>query len=295
MISKEARNLISMNKQFYEPYIDLETVDYSFLRKCFNDSVTEGPLPEGITIQDEIYAGRPVERIFIPEASEKIILHFHGGGMIMGDEKSDRFMLSHIGIRANRNTISVDYRCCPEYAYPAAVNDCAGVYYALLKDGYKANDIAFLGESAGGMLVLSLLAYCKKNDLPMPGCACSISGSCDSQYQSQSMERNKETENVVNLNLKEVMQALYYKTAEPNDPVASPIDSDLTGWPPVYFHACREEILLDESIRMYTELQKAGVETDITIVDGLFHTYMVRDIPESYEAFDNIAAFFKKY
>lgn len=295
MISEEARKMIAQNKEFYEPYMDWKTMDYSLLRQGFEETVTRGPLPEGITVKDEILAGRPVERIFFPNASEKIIMHIHGGGMVMGNEKTDRFMLSQIGIRAKRNTISVDYRLCPEYAYPAAVNDCAGVYRALLEEGHEAKDIALLGESAGGMLVLALLAYIKKNEWPMPGCACVISGSADAQYRSQSMERNKASENVVNLNLKEMMQEIYYKTAEPNDPVASPIDSDLSGWPPVYFHACREEILLDESIRMYVELQKAGVETDITIVDELFHTYMVRDIPESYAAFENIAAFFLKH
>lgn len=295
MLSKEAKEHITQNKQLYEPYMDWKTMDYSLLRKGFEESVTRGPLPEEIVVKDEILAGRPVERIFVPEASEKIIMHIHGGGMVMGNEKTDRFMLAHIGMRAKRNTVSVDYRLCPEYAYPAALNDCAAVYNALLEEGNEPKNIALLGESAGGMLVLELLAYIKKNEWPMPGCACVISGSSDAQYRSQSMERNKATETVVNLNLKEMMQEIYYKTADPNDPVASPIDSDLSGWPPVYFHACREEILLDESVRMYVKLQEFGVQTDITIVDELFHTYMVRNMPESYVAFDNIAAFFGKY
>lgn len=282
-------------REQYVPYMDWTTADFQADREQFRLNAVNGPMPDGVQIKDEILAGRPVERLFLPDASEKLIMHIHGGGMVVGDEKSDRFMLSHIGSRAHRNTISVDYRLCPEHAYPDAVNDCADVYRALLKEGNHPENIALLGESAGGMLVLALLAYIKKHGLPMPGCACVISPSADSEFCSQSMIRNRHTEFTVNANLKEMMHAIYYKDADPKDPVASPIHSDLSGWPPVYFYACREEILLDESIRMYLKLQEAGVETDISVVEGLFHTYMCQDLPDSFEAYDRIAGFFMKY
>lgn len=295
MLSKQAISLMEDVKLQYVPNLDWSTMDYHAIREQMKENTITGPMPDGMQVRDEIFAGRPVERLFFPEASEKIIMHIHGGGMVNGDEKCDRFMLSHIGQRSHRNTISVDYRLCPEYAYPAAVYDCADVYRALLEEGHKPEDIALFGESAGGMLVLQLLAYIKESAAPMPGCACVISCSSDSMYQSQSMTRNRPTEIIVNANVKEMMQAIYFKDADPKDPVVSPIYADLSGWPPIYFYACREEILLDESIRMYIKLQEAGVETDISVVDGLFHTYMCHNIPESFEAYDRIAAFFNKY
>lgn len=295
MISKESMQLMKMLKEQYVPIQDWTTMDYEMVRAMFDANITDGKIPDGIEVVEEVLGGRPVERLIIPEASEKIIMHIHGGGMVMGNERAGRFMLGHVGYLSHRNTISINYRLCPEYAYPAAVEDCVDVYRALLSEGYQPENIAFLGESAGGMLVTALLAYIKRNDLPMPGCACTISGSVDAEYASQSMIRNRESEIVVNANLKEMMQALYYQNIEPGDPVASPIASDLTGWPPMYLFACREEILLDESIRMYIKLQEAGVETDITIQEGMFHTYMMYDLPESFEAFEKIAAFLNRH
>lgn len=295
MISAKVEEMKKMLRNNYVAEPDWTQMNFSQMRQMHNQSVTLGPLPKGVIVDQIAIHKVPVERITIPDSSKKKIMHIHGGGMTMGNASSDRFMLSHIGALTKRNTFSVDYRLCPEYSQPAAVEDCVAVYQGLLEEGYLAKDIALLGESAGGYLVLSLCAYLKKNHMEMPGCVCAISGSVDAQFDSPSMIRNRATEIVVNLNLKEMLHALYYKDADPLDPIISPIYSDFTGWPPVYLHACKEEILLDESVRMYLKLGQAGVETELSIVENLFHTYMVFDLPESYDAYNQIANFINRH
>ena len=59
--------------------------------------------------------------------------------------------------------------------------------------------------------------------------------------------------------------------------------------------ACRNEILRDESVRMCAKLQASGVHCELIIEEELFHTYMLFDLPESYEAFERIADFFRRY
>lgn len=295
MISRKAQEIIQTLKKNYEPIMDFQNLQVEERRELFNQSIVLEPLPEGIHHETGTVNGVPVEKISLSGSTDKIIMHIHGGGMIIGDSSSSRFMLAHVADLTKRNAISVDYRLCPEYTQPAAVEDCVSVYCGLLEQGYDPKNIVLLGESAGGALVLSLCAYLKKNKMEMPAAVCSISGSVDSQYESASMTKNRETEIVVNANLKEMMNALYYTDTDPKDPVFSPIYSDLHGWPPVYLHACQGEILLDESIRMYLKLEEAGVETKLTIKEGLFHTYMMFDLPESYEAFEEIASFFNEY
>lgn len=294
MISEKARLIIEQEKAKFIPIADWKHTDYPLIRQIFN-AIPSEPVAEGTSWETKIVNGVLTEFIHIKESSGKIIMHVHGGGMVFGTASSDRFMLSHIGTLTGRNTISVEYRLCPEFTQPAALEDCAAVYQGLLAEGYHAKDISLLGESAGGMLVLSLCAYLKKHGIAMPGAICAISGSVDSQYASQSMETNKDKEIAVCLNLKEIMNELYYKGTDPHDPIFSPIYSDLHGWPPTYLFACENEILRDESVRMCVKLQEAGVLCELSLVEDLFHTYMLRDMPESYEAFRRIADFFKRH
>lgn len=293
MISQKTIELEKILKETFVPILDWKNTDWDLARKEFEIPLADLPLPEGVTVSRDTLGGIEVERIKIPNDSGKVLFHIHGGGMTLGSCSSGRFMLSHVGVLSGRNTVSVNYRLCPEYAQPAAVEDCAAAYQGLLKE-YAPEDIALIGESAGGMLVLALLAYIKAHDLPMPACACVISGSADPEYNSASMTENRESEYMVCLNLKEVMSEYYFKDGDLSDPVLNPMHSDVSGWPPVYFHACREEILRDESVRMYEKLLGAGIPAKLTIKDGLFHTYMMFDLPESYEAFQEFADFLKE-
>lgn len=297
MISREAQKFKEILKGNYVSMVDYENMDVQAQRAMFEsvNTLEALPIPKGVTCQEEKINGIIVEKITVTEMTDKIILHMHGGGMVLGDHRTGRFMLSHVANLTKRTAYSVNYRLCPEYSQPAAIEDCVSVYQGLLSIGHQGKDIVLLGESAGGALVMSLCAYLKKYGIDMPGAVCSISGSVDSQYNSVSMTKNIPTEIVVNINLPEVMQAIYFKNCDPMDPVLSPINSDVTGWPPVYLHVCKDEILLDESIRMYNKLKDAGVETELTIKEDLFHTYMMYNLPESYIAFDEIAAFFSKY
>lgn len=295
VISKEAKDLMEQLRKTYVPVVDWEQTDWEQFRADVLAMVPDGPYPQGVTFRSDTIGGVDTEWTVVEDASEKIIVHFHGGGMCMGTASIDRFMLSHIAVLTKRNAVSVEYRLSPEYAHPAAVEDCVAVYTGLLEQGYQAKDIVLLGESAGGMLVMSVCAWLKQNHVEMPGAICAISPSVDSRYQSQSMLTNRETELAVNLNLVEMMEAIYYCGVDPLDPIASPIHSDLHGWPPTYLMACRKEILRDEAVRMCVRLQESGVPCELTIEEELFHTYMLHDIPESYEAFQKIAEFFSRY
>lgn len=294
MISEKARSMIAQQRADFVPIADWTKEDYPAMRERLNTLPLDPPA-EGTTWKSDTVNGVLTERIYVKDASEKIILHVHGGGMVCGTASCDRFMLSHIGSLTKRNTVSVEYRLCPEFAQPAALEDCLAVYQGLLEEGYPAKNISLLGESAGGMLILSLCAYLKKHGIALPGAICAISGSVDSQFASQSMETNRDKEIAVCLNLKEMMNALYYQGSDPRDPVFSPIHSDLRGWPPTYLFACKDEILRDESVRLCVKLQEAGVRCELSLIEDMFHTYMVRDMPESHEAFARIAAFLNQY
>lgn len=59
----------------------------------------------------------------------------------------------------------------PEYPFPAGMDDCYSFYLGLLKKGWRAQNLALAGESAGANLALALLLRLKEEGLPMPAAA----------------------------------------------------------------------------------------------------------------------------
>jgi acetyl esterase/lipase len=73
-------------------------------------------------------------------------------------------LVTRTGIRA----LSVDYRLAPENPYPAAVDDGANAYHALLESGEDPARIALVGDSAGGSLAVTTALRARESGLPAP-------------------------------------------------------------------------------------------------------------------------------
>jgi salicylate hydroxylase len=84
------------------------------------------------------------------------ILHFHGGGYVLGLATSSLEYASRLAQAVGGSCVTVDYRLAPEHPYPAAVDDAVDVYRGLLDQGVPASSIVLSGESSGGGLALAL-------------------------------------------------------------------------------------------------------------------------------------------
>ena len=58
----------------------------------------------------------------------------------------------HLSRLFNLTILHVEYRLCPEYPLPAAVDDGVALYQALLHDNTPPSQLIFMGDSAGGGL-----------------------------------------------------------------------------------------------------------------------------------------------
>ena len=104
----------------------------------------------------------------------RTILYFHGGAFIVGGWYLHRGLLSHIAAATGAQILAVDYRQLPHSPISASVQDCAATYAALSGE-LPASEIVLMGDSAGGYLVFSTLAYAATEGLPMPAAAVAYS------------------------------------------------------------------------------------------------------------------------
>ena len=112
----------------------------------------------------------------VPEGrtSSNIILYFHGGGYVSCSPMTHRVITVALARETGCRVLALDYRLAPEHQFPMAFTQVVAAMHWLLVHGTKASEIAVAGDSAGGGLVVALLAHLRlkePNSLPRCGVA----------------------------------------------------------------------------------------------------------------------------
>src|SRR4029077_10533348 len=66
----------------------------------------------------------------------------------------------------------------------------------------------------------------------------------------------------------------YLGNADPNDPLASPLQARLSGLPPIRIHVGDDEVLLDDSRRYVERAIAAGVDARLDVWTGMPHGFV---------------------
>lgn len=244
-----------------------------------------------VDISDANLAGVPV-RIIAPKGGKKarfVLLNLHGGGFSL-DSGS---LTENIPLAAlTRATVyAVRYRLAPEHPFPAALDDGVAVYKELLKS-HPARDIVVYGTSAGAVLTAELGARLKQLKLPLPAAFGFFSGTADFARPGESQLRlNPLIPMFSEAEVARIFNGYIGSTAR-QDPVLSPIYSDLHGWPPILLLTSTRDFLSSDTELFHRALLGAGVDARLVVFEALPHAFWsYTDLPESAEAFELMAGF----
>ncbi|MEU8364570.1 alpha/beta hydrolase [Nonomuraea sp. NPDC048882] len=90
-----------------------------------------------------------------------VIYHVHGGGLVMGDNRSQVPEMLDLAQGVDAAVVSVEYRLAPETPHPGPVGDCyAGLVWTAehaQEQGFHPEQIIVAGGSAGGGLAAARL------------------------------------------------------------------------------------------------------------------------------------------
>ena len=235
----------------------------------------------------------------MPDANkDKLIVHVHGGCYVYfpgASGTTEALMMAGFG---HYKVIAVDYRMPPEAYFPAALDDAMTVYKAAIKMTAPKN-VGIVGTSAGGALTLEMVVKAKQDGLPMPGAIAPGTPMADVTKTGDSFYTNEFVDNVlVSPNgFCDDAAAFYAHGHDLADPLLSPINADMTGFPPAILTTGTRDQLLSNTVRVDRKLRRAGVETDLNVYEGESHAqYQFDDrVPETKEAFGDITNFFGKH
>ncbi|MBO4412354.1 MAG: alpha/beta hydrolase [Lachnospiraceae bacterium] len=270
--------------------------DYETQRKR-NDRTPSNP-PRGVTVREITLGEHHAEQIE-KAGNNGFVFYIHGGGFTTGSAKERRDLCQYIAAKYGYDCISINYRLAPENRWPAQLEDCISAWKAYLSQGFSPEKTVFMGESAGGTLVLSLGLWLRDHGLPLPKAIVSFSpGTNNAEHYPSHFENAKTDYMLRDMIAKGIGEPVFGKDASPEllySPYVSPVYGDYRGIPPVFLAVSDTEALYDDAGELFQKLQKSGHPSEIDVRHGVCHAYpMFPMIPEARKTIEKVFRFVGK-
>lgn len=254
-------------------------------------------MPDGVTVTSTTAGGVPAEWI-APAVGEagNVLLYLHGGGFALGSFDSHRGMAARIAMALNGWVLLIHYRRAPEHPFPAAVDDALVAYRWLIETGTDPKSLAIAGDSAGGGLTVSTLVAARDAGLHMPAAAVCISPWANLENKGASYAAQAKADPMVrHADLEHWCEAYLGAHTARTNPLASPVNADLKGLPPMLIQTGAAEVLLSDSHLLAERLRAAGVAVELDVWPDMIHVWhwFAPILSEGQAAIDKMAGFLK--
>lgn len=251
--------------------------------------------------------GIPSEWVLADGADpDRRLLYLHGGAFRVGSPRSHRYITAELSKRAGVAVLAIDYRMLPEHRIHACHEDARTAYAWILEHGPDGDgppvDLYVAGDSAGGNLTLSVIAWARDRGLRAANAAIGLAPATDGTFGSSTWKTNVDTDPFLGPSIGRlmkmprplllIMQRLG-SGAPPNDPALSPIHGRLDGLPPILIQASRDELLYGDIQRYANKAREAGTSVTLQLWPKLVHVFhgFGPALPEAVDALDRIAGF----
>ncbi len=225
-------------------------------------------------------------------------VHIHGGAYVLNAGLAGQTEAIMIAARVGIPVISIDDCMLPDHPFPAALEDVAAVWQALVKE-HDPETLAMGGTSAGAGLSMAAVIHFRRRGLPLPAALflgtprADLTETGDSFFINEGIDRTLVTWK----GILENAARLYADGRELKDPLLSPLYGDLSGFPPTLLFTGTRDLFLSLAARAHRRLRNAGVPAELHVFEGLSHGEYIalHGTPESKAAYRELATFLKRH
>jgi acetyl esterase len=266
---------------FVEKTVSFNSTDSTLagLRQAYSDMCRAftPSRPDGLYVVDFELAGVPVRSYQPPNSPPTsgcpCIVYLHGGGWVVGDLDSHDFICAELASTLGVLVIAVDYRLAPEHPFPAAFEDCLGVWRALRTRPYRLDPERTLvvGDSAGGNLAAALCLALRDAGEPLPAAQVLIYPGLGGDHRLPSRSECVDAPLLSSSDL-DCYHALYLRgTGQPSAYAMPLLAEDFSGLPPALIAVAQFDPLRDDGMLYAERLNAAGVAATLYYGEGLVH------------------------
>ncbi|MDH5170869.1 MAG: alpha/beta hydrolase [Gammaproteobacteria bacterium] len=272
----------------------------------YMDNMANG-LSLAATITPVDAGGVPAEWVIAPGADpSRRVLYIHGGAFMMGSPRSHRNITNRFSEVSGAAVLAIDYRLMPEHRRMAGIQDCRTAYSWILANGPEgpgpAERLYVAGDSAGGNLTLSLIAWVRDQGIRQPDAAVAFSPATDTTFASPTVRRNMDSDAMLGPMFRDLARVpvplLWWFSwlqarMSPSNPVVSPVFGDLSGLPPTLVQVSEAEILYGDAIRYVNRAVAAGSPARLQSWPHMVHVWQMfyPRLTEAREAWDEVGKF----
>eukprot|EP01044_Picomonas_judraskeda_P000578 COSAG03_NODE_26_length_19032_cov_87.110812_14_plen_416_part_00 len=222
---------------------------------------------------DWVYPGDPQDpkKELRLDQVERVVLYFHGGAFCLCTAQTHRALLMRIVEATGAVCYAPDYRRPPEHPWPAPVDDCLDAYRWLLEQSVQPCRIVFAGDSAGGGLVLAVLAAARAAGLPMPAGGAMYSPWLDLTDSASGSWSSNQVYDFLPRDWAVKFAKAY--AGERSLREVSPGSVSLEGLPPLLIEVGECECLRDQILAFIQRGKAAGLDIEDHLCEGMVHVF----------------------
>ncbi len=298
MPSPESEAVLRLNSELRDAWLADPNYTIEDLRRIFEEWLGQLAIPGDTKFTDVTCNGVRSIWADAPSADpDRVIVHFHSGGYVVGSAKGYRSFGGHLSGATGCRVLLAGYRLAPDHPSPAGVDDGIAVYKWLLSGGYSPEKIVLCGDSGGGGLVLAALQKLRDQGVALPAAGIAISPLTDFARTGESYQSNIPHDPLVTTDFLGALGTLYCGDRDPRDPELSPLYGDWSGLPPLLILAGEIEMMRDDGKLAAQAAQRAGVDATYFEGEGMAHiwTLYADRLPEAREGLALIAQFVNRH
>ncbi|MCR4930052.1 MAG: alpha/beta hydrolase [Lachnospiraceae bacterium] len=189
--------------------------------------------------------------------SNKVIFFLPGGGGMARATALHYDTITRIAKKTGATVYMANYPLAPKYNVRNALKWLEKVYDEVLKR-HQAQNIIFMGDSAGANLILSLTYRLKKK----PGKLIVISPACGLEYGKNRNIRLafEEYDPILNVKMNDIIAENWCRNVPLNSSDISPEYIDYKDFPPMFFFYGKHELFYPHVMNYLYSLRKQGIE-----------------------------------
>ena len=209
-----------------------------------------------------------------------VVYYIHGGGMILGDNRTGLPATLEMAQEIGAVIVSVDYRLAPEHPHPAPVEDVYAGYLWTVEHaeelGGDPERIIIAGASAGGGLTaaLALLARDRKAQQPLGQILlCPMLDDRNDTPSAQQMAGLGVWDRGSNEVGWGALLGADRGGPDVSEYAAPARAADLSGLPPAFIDVGSAETFRDEAVAYASRIWQAGGVAELHVWPGGFHVF----------------------